>query len=164
MTRTLIGIGFKRVVVVALSVCCTLPGWANESRSIKSQERPQSEVLTDAQILFHTNDDDKDQDTVLEASLICGNQQIARIEPITNERFEDGSDKGPYSFSPLRIKYPRSRISVCALRIRIGPKGHDNWRFNATLTLTFSGGEQQTSSYDDIKLSQDNRGMSFPIK
>lgn len=118
-------------------------------------------LLTACSVIFHTNDDDKDSDTVLSVFLEGPQGQIASVSGITGH-FDDNSTNGPFN---LALGSPTDSSQVPALRchVHIDPNGHDTWKFNCTMTCTWADGGNTTKSWAGQRLDQDNRDGIYPF-
>jgi hypothetical protein len=121
-----------------------------------------SGLLRNASISFHTNDEDKDDDTHITVTMKDKDNIVSAL--ISNDfgHFDDHSDTGPYA---LTILNPSSRGSVQSgsVTIHIDPNGHDTWRFNFFLLLRFSDGKTLSGGANNLELTQDRREQTFGI-
>src|SRR5690242_21716317 len=95
-------------------------------------------TLVGANITFHTNDEDKDNDTLISVTVQKGATVVAQIED-RFQHFNDHSDAGPFDLllvNPLT----RDQLKTGKMKIAIKPNGNDTWRFNFFLDLRFSDG------------------------
>lgn len=119
-------------------------------------------MLQNARISFHTNNEDKDDDTHVTITLTDGNGVVAAR--ISNDfgHFDDNSDEGPYALSIVN----RSRKDLLqrgTITLRIDPNGHDTWRFNFFLDMTFSDGSRLSGGANGLELTQNRRTQTFGI-
>jgi hypothetical protein len=122
----------------------------------------QAANLRNANISFHTNDEDKDHDTHVTAVVKdCNNVVVARI---SNDfgHFNDNSDAGPYA---LRVTNSSSKTCLQKgfVTVRVDPNGHDTWRFNFFLDLQFADGSHLSGNVDGLSLSHNNRQQTFGL-
>lgn len=122
----------------------------------------QAANLRNANISFHTNDEDKDHDTHVTVLVKdCNNVVVARI---SNDfgHFNDNSDAGPYA---LRVTHSSSKtcLQKGAVTVRVDPNGHDTWRFNFFLDLYFADGSRLSGGADGLSLSHNSRQQSFGL-
>ncbi len=119
-------------------------------------------TLANCQVSFHTNDEDKDDDTFVIVSVYDVNNTLCAT--ISNDfgHFNDQSDEGPFA---LLIRNPSTNdaLSRGSVIIHIDPNGHDTWRFNFTLDLHFSDNSHLGGSAYDLELTQDRQQQSFGI-
>src|SRR6266436_7867679 len=98
---------------------------------------PPDPLLTRASVTFHTNDDDKDNDTLVEVEVRLSDQRtvVAKLSDYLGH-FPDHSDAGPFT---LLMVHParRSQLRTGSVNIlafantTLPPFGHgDTWRFN----------------------------------
>jgi hypothetical protein len=101
--------------------------------------QPPPPVLTAASVSFHTTDNDKDGDTNVSVYVLCGGTTVASVSG-TWGHWNDNSDNGTYQLNV--VEHPRKdhTIGACSARLVEAPKGHDEWHFNWSITLTFSDG------------------------
>src|SRR5205814_6885616 len=103
---------------------------------------PPDPALVAASVSFHTNDDDKDDDSILWTSIDRGNEAVAAIGELRG-RYEDHHDQGPFAMIILKPVTKRE-IRNCVGRLRMQTNGKDTWRFNVTFTTLFADGECMT--------------------
>src|SRR5437660_8129263 len=105
-------------------------------RSVAQMASP---TLAAASISFHTNDEDKNDDTNVMVTVGVGTAEgggfimAAQINDRFG-RFGDQSDNGPFDlvvFNPLA----RDQLKTGSVEILIQPNGDDTWRFNFFLDL-----------------------------
>lgn len=120
--------------------------------------------LTAATVAFHTNDEDKDNDT--KVTVVVRNwdrTEVARVSDYFGH-FDDNHDNGPFSLFILnqttveKLKANRGEVAM-----HIDPNGHDTWRFNIHVELRFSDGSSATGEVNDAELSQNYPDLAFPI-
>jgi len=119
-------------------------------------------TLTQASIVFHTNDEDKDDDSHVTVTVRDDNGFIvARIDDDFGH-FNDQSNNGPYS---LAVTNPADKSSMGGgtVTVRIDPHGHDTWRFNFSLRLRFADGTTIVSANDGLELTQNNQQQTFGL-
>jgi hypothetical protein len=114
--------------------------------------------LTGASARFHTNDDDKDDDTALAIYVDGPMGRVAQVEGIRG-KFNDHTDNGPFALTIVR-SIQRWELASCRTRVHIDPNGHDTWRFNYELDLAFSDAPSANKNWNGIALDQDNRDFS----
>jgi hypothetical protein len=85
---------------------------------------PAQATLSAAAASFHTNDDDKDNDTTLVITLEKDHNQFAKSETIVGDTFHDHRNQGPF---PLRVQGVISKQDVqgATSTITIQPNGND---------------------------------------
>jgi hypothetical protein len=114
---------------------------------------PPPEVLKNVTISFHTNDDDKDDDTGVQVRI--GTATEWHLEG--KERFPDNSDR-PKRMSPDQVKL--SDVQGTPLTICISPNGNDTWRFNYVLSGDRGEGMRYLASAGNISLTEGHRCYS----
>ncbi len=91
--------------------------------------------LTAAIASFHTNDDDKDSDTIVAITVNGPGFVVAQAGGISGH-FDDGSNNGPFALTVVGPIAP-AQVPHCTTTVHIDPNGHDTWKFNYTLDLVF---------------------------
>src|SRR5438105_15265401 len=119
--------------------------------------------LANAAISFHTNDEDKDHDTHVTVTVRDVNGLVCAQVDNDWGHFDDQSDAGPFGLS-IRNRQTAELLQSGSLTIRIDPNGHDTWRFNFNLALTFGDGSTLSGGAQGLKLSQNNRQMDFGLE
>src|SRR5215472_7444069 len=119
-------------------------------------------MLTDAEVAFHTNDDNKDGDTQLTVTLRQDSGLVAARVSGNFGGFPNDSDNGPFTLL-LENASPKNTLTGGSVVIRIDPQGNDTWRFNFTLDMTFSDGTHLFSAHDGVDLDQDGHELAFPV-
>jgi hypothetical protein len=112
-----------------------------------------AQTLRSASITFHTNDDDKDNDTVVTISVQAGNYEVASLVN-SGTRFPDQSDSGPFALN-IHGNPSLDSLRHGKLHVHIAPNGHDHWKFNATLTFEFTDGTRLTPGWTGFDVNQD---------
>ncbi|MBL8294560.1 MAG: hypothetical protein JNN08_22135 [Bryobacterales bacterium] len=120
-------------------------------------------TLVNAAISFHTNDEDKDDDTHVTVRVTDENNVIAAEIDNDFGHFDDNSDSGPF---PMVVLNPSTQKALQrgSWIIRIDPNGNDTWRFNATLVLTFSNQNRFTVQMNGIQLTQNRQQQQFGLQ
>jgi hypothetical protein len=111
-------------------------------------------LLMSASVSFHTNDDDKNWDTVV-GVLVLMRDEVAPVAVIQNHfaTFRDHSDAGPF---PLQVVTPADRAALerrGSVVVTMTPEGRDTWRFNILVDLTFDDGTHLLVHKNHIELS-----------
>ena len=119
---------------------------------------PPPVIVSGLSVLFHTNDDDKDNDTGI--SVTIANGSVAEWHQTQNETFPDQSDRTKV-LNPSSV--PLSALRGQLLQICISPNGNDTWRFNVTLTGTPSDGSRYFFTASSIQLTQDSRCRQWAL-
>jgi hypothetical protein len=120
-------------------------------------------TLVRAEVSFHTNDEDKDDDTQVTVTVRDKDGGTAAQVSADWAHFDDNSDAGPF---PLTVQQGRSWESMTAGRttIAIDPNGHDTWRFNFHVDLVFSDGSHLDEDVRGVQLTQDDDQRTWPIQ
>jgi hypothetical protein len=118
--------------------------------------------LVGAQVSFHTNDEDKDDDTHVTVTVRDQNNVVAAVISSDFEHYDDNSDHGPYQ---LTIQNASSWYDLRAgtTTIDIDPNGNDTWRFNFNVDLTFSDGSHLGNQIGGVELSEERTSNSWSI-
>ena len=115
-------------------------------------------MVNQLRVLFHTNDDDKDNDSGLAVTIQNGN--VAEWHQTQNERFPDHSDTQKM-LNPSTVLL--SALHGQKLEICLSPNGNDTWRFNMTLIGTRSDGPQYIFNVNSIELKEDSRCRAWVL-
>jgi hypothetical protein len=111
---------------------------------------PAPALVRNLRIAFHTNNEDKDDDTGVQVEVL----RVAEWHQQAKEKYPDNSDFMKV-FSPSTVKL--ADLQGNTLRICISPNGNDTWRFNYSLL----GDRQASGDYvytnQNISLTQDSR-------
>lgn len=116
---------------------------------------PPPAKLSNLQIVFHTNNEDKDDDTGVQVTV--GN--VTEWHQEGKMKFDDNGD---FRFDMRPSVVNRDDLRGRAVTICISPNGHDTWRFNYTFTGRRDDGSVYTHSASNISLTQDSRCHSSP--
>ena len=103
---------------------------------------------------FHTNNDDKDDDTRLSVYVYAGPTLIARSENNTG-KYNNGSDHD-INLNVLGI-HDSGQLAHGSTKVMITPNGHDHWEFTYSFDLTWSDGNVTQFTCGSTALSQDDR-------
>jgi hypothetical protein len=146
------------VAALGLLTCATLTsaGVANAAPHAPGA------TLAKATVLFHTNDEDKDDDTHVTLWVRDRNNTTAAFISSDFAHFDDHSD----NTYPLQVTNRSSWDSMNqgTTTIRIDPNGHDTWRFDLHVDLLFSDGTHLTTDAYGVSLSQDRRQQSWGVQ
>lgn len=126
---------------------------------------PDNPLLTRASITFHTNDDDKNNDTTVNVVLAREGETIAYISDVFG-KFPDHSDAGPFTLlmkSPLGRDEVRNASVTISIEVPDGLFGGDTWRFNFLLDLFFVDGSHLISKGSNIELAG-NSEQQFAVE
>ena len=140
-------------------------------RPLKPLEPPPDDpFLTRASITFHTNDEDKNNDTRLHVSVTVDEDRttVAQIVGYFN-RFPDHSDVGPFTLpilEPVRREILKKTGRVY-INITPPPDSYliatDTWRFNFFLDLFFADGGHLIARASRLELNLNSPAQSFGI-
>jgi hypothetical protein len=119
-------------------------------------------ALRNATIKFHTNDDDKDNDTHVTVTVRDHDNIIAARIDNDFGHFDDHSDNGPFGLI-VRNQSQKTSMQSGSLAIRIDPNGHDTWKFNFDLDLFFDDGSHLSGGAAGLDLNQNRKEMSFGL-
>lgn len=129
--------------------------------------------VTALYVQFHTNDDDKDQDTVLTVSFATRGKVWASFHPPdtgiwvdsygqTGDDYSDGKTGPPYPV-PLTGLVLKADLHQSTTTVRIDPNGHDTWRFDYNVVAHYSDGTQEQFKFWGHALSQNVRENTFAL-
>ena len=138
---------------------------AEPSIAVPPVPPPPDPLLTLARVSFHTNDDDKDNDTLVQVEVRLSDQRtvVAKLSDFLGH-FPDHSDAGPFTLimvQPVRRSQLRSgSVNILAFaNTTLPPFGHgDTWRFNFVVDLLFDDGAHLLSRANGVALK--SRGVS----
>lgn len=120
-------------------------------------------LLTNASINFHTNDEDKDDDTHVTITVKDENGTTAARLDSNFSHFSDHSDAGPYPLA-IRSSSGKALMQRGSITIRVDPNGHDTWRFNWELDLHFSDGSHLGAAVTGNQLSQNAKQDTWGLQ
>jgi hypothetical protein len=118
-----------------------------------------SPTLVSANISFHTNDDDKNDDSIVNVYVSTGSVEggnysiVAQIEDRFGH-FPDHSDSGPFDLVIIDPQITRDRLKIGNVLIQLVSHGSDTWRFNFFLDLRFSDGSHLIARGNGLQLSR----------
>jgi hypothetical protein len=126
---------------------------------------PPDPLLTRASVTFHTNDDDKDNDTLVEVEVRLSDQRtvVAKLSDYLGH-FPDHRDAGPFTLlmvHPVRRSQLRTgNVNILAsANTTFPPFGHgDTWRFNFVVDLVFDDGAHLLARANGVQLK--SRGVA----
>ena len=124
---------------------------------------PDSAVLTRASISFQTNDEDKDDDTLLDVTVaLMDGTVVAQVSDFFGT-FHDNHEDGPYD---LELVDPRTRGEMKGgnVTLKISPNGNDTWRFDFFLDLLFDDGAHLIAWARGLELSDSQQEQSFGVE
>jgi len=115
--------------------------------------------LTKMSCYFHTNGDNKDKDTQLNAIVFQKDHVIAQLICCTTTEFPAKSYNGTFD---MPIQYKTSKEDLmhdCTYQISIRAVGNDNWEFDAFLKATFSDGSTLSWTFLNWELNSKHSDM-----
>lgn len=120
-------------------------------------------MLRNAQVTFHTLDDDKDHDT--HVTITVRNRDGIIVARIDNDfgHFTDRSDNGPFALMIINQASKTTLESGGTTTIRVDPNGNDTWRFNFELDLMFSDSSRLTSDANGLELNDERQQQTFAV-
>jgi hypothetical protein len=133
---------------------------------------PPDPVLTRASVTFHTNDDDKDDDTLVEVEVRLSDQRtvVAKLSDYLGH-FADNSNAGPFTLLMVKAPVHRSQLQTGSVSVWGGghatfpPFGHgDTWRFNFVVDLFFDDGAHLLARANGVEMSLGAPAQSFGIE
>jgi hypothetical protein len=110
---------------------------------IASAEEP---ILTGAFASFHTNGDNKNDDTLLIITIENGHDEYAKVDNIVGNDFDDHRDVGPFGLNVFG-RIPKSALRGATTTLKIQPTQDDKWEFNYFLELQFSDCSRRTYNF-----------------
>jgi hypothetical protein len=120
-------------------------------------------VLTRASVTFHTNDEDKDNDTDVQVvvKLIDGST-VANIDDAF-AHFDNNTDAGPFDLIIAKAA-TRGELKTGNVTIKIAPNGNDTWRLNFFVDLFFDDGAHLLARANGLELTESRTTLSFGIE
>ncbi|MGH6838241.1 MAG: hypothetical protein ACREDT_05495 [Methylocella sp.] len=119
--------------------------------------------LTQAQVTFHSNDEDKNDDTHLTITVRGSDGTIAARIDDDFGIFKDHTDHGPFGLLIVNPA-PKEKLNQGNVVIRIDPDGDDTWRFNFFLDLAFDDGSHLNTQVDGLELTDERQQQVFAIQ
>src|SRR5438876_1179773 len=152
MNPTLGKLHFSAFGLVSLLLLLT----AMASLFAPGSAQAQAPMLSGVTAHFHTNNDDKDDDTKLSIYVYGpgGRPLVAKSENNTG-KYNNGSDHD-IGLSILG-NHSSSVLAHGMTKVVITPNGHDHWEFTYSLDLTWSDGQVTPLNCGSTALSQDDR-------
>lgn len=123
------------------------------TRFSTQQRRPF--VLDNFHIRFHTTDAGKNHDTALNAWVWDNDHPVVSASDHSDNEYKDGSDHDFEMAGSISAR----RLAGKQLRICIGPRSRDTWKFNVTLTAS----NQYRVSFLARTLDQDHTCEVIPL-
>jgi hypothetical protein len=134
-------------------------------RSTPPVPPPPDPLLTLARVTFHTNDDDKDNDTLVEVEVRLNDSTVVAKLSDWLSHFPDHSDAGPFT---LRMVHParRSELRTGSVNILAEAIFNDTWRFNFVVDLLFDDGAHLLARANGVQLKSRGHAVqqSFGIE
>jgi hypothetical protein len=120
-------------------------------------------ILTRASVSFHTNDEDKDDDSRVEVTVRLMDQTV--VASIADEfgHFDDHSDAGPFDLLITQAAN-RGALKTGSVAVKVDPNGNDTWRFNFFLDLLFDDGAHLLARANGLELTESRQEQSFGIE
>lgn len=120
-------------------------------------------LLIRASVSFHTNDEDKDDDSRVDVTVRLMDQTV--VASIADEfgHFDDHSDAGPFDLL-IKQAATRGELKTGSVAVKIEPNGNDTWRFNFFLDLMFDDGAHLIAWANGIELTESRQEQSFGIE
>lgn len=120
-------------------------------------------LLTRASVSFQTNDEDKDNDTLVDVTVQLIDETV--VASVSDEfgPFHDHTEAGPFDL-PIVAPKTRGELKIGNVSIKIEPVGNDTWRFNFFVDLLFEDGAHLLARANGLELSDSQREQSFGIE
>ena len=123
----------------------------------RDEETPKKPILSSVTISFHTNDDDKDPDTLVFVTINLSNRtKVAHIDQI-EDAFSINSDSKAY---PLKVdtnitedQIPGGTILIKTTKM----EGHDQWKFNFRIEMKFGEGPPIKREFSGVSLQENKQ-------
>lgn len=117
-----------------------------------------AQSLTKAVAHFHTNDDDRPKDSVLEVSIVTGKGEVLLTGAAPNEPYEPNSDHDIALAVPAG--FDKAKLAKSIVLLHFQPKSRDALKYNLTLELTFSDNSKSVTAWNKLFLDQDHRDFT----
>lgn len=120
-------------------------------------------VLIRASVSFHTNGEDKDDDSRVGVTVRLMDQTV--VASIADEfgHFDDHSDAGPFDLLITQAA-TRGALKTGSVAVKIEPNGDDTWRFNFFLDLLFEDGAHLIAWANGLEVTESRQEQSFGIE
>ncbi len=118
--------------------------------------------LVGAQVSFHTNDENKDNDTHVTVTVRDQSNVVAATISSDFGVFDTNTDNGPFQLT-IQNASSWNNLRGGATTIDIDPNGNDTWRFNFTVDLTFADGTHLGNQIGGVELTQDRTTDSWNV-
>src|SRR5262249_19087571 len=126
---------------------------------------PPDPLFTRASVTFHTNDEDKDSDTLVEVEVRLSDRTVvAKLSDFLGH-FNDHSDAGPFILLMVQpVHSSQLRVNILArAHANVPPFGHgDTWRFNFVVDLLFDDGAHVLARANGVELFSSD--VHFPAQ
>ena len=179
---------FRTVLFAGWVAFAAVAGWAQRPPAQEPKRPPTDRpapplIVSKIEVMFHTNDDDKDANTKLVTDFMCQDSVFASsslgwqeagammVAPpqfffLGGGRTDAFSDNHDTRWMSVRITNPigKNEIHNCTTKVRIDPVGHDTWKFNYWVRLSYSDGTHDEYHYDGHALSEKTRENTFPLR
>ena len=119
-------------------------------------------TLTEATVSFHTNTDDKNDDTHVTITVRQRDGIIAARIDDDFGVFRDQNNNGPFNLVVINAA-PKSELRSGNVTIRVDPSNDDVWKFNVFLDLIFSDGSHLSAEAEGLEVSEQRQQLSFGI-
>jgi hypothetical protein len=136
----------KSAAILLAAACFLIPG------------SPRAQSLTAAVAHFHTNDDDRPKDSVLEVSILTNRDEVLMTGAAPNEAYEPNTDHDIALTVPSGMD--KAKLAKTFVLLHFQPKGRDALKYSLRLELTFSDNSKMVAAWDKLFLDQDHRDFS----
>ena len=120
-----------------------------------------AQTVTAAVAHFHTNDDDRPKDSVLEISILSNRGEVLLKGAAANESYEPNTDHDIALTVPAGFQ--KSQLAKSFALLHFQPKGRDALKFNLHLEMSFSDNSKMTAAWDKLFLDQDHANFTGSI-
>ena len=119
--------------------------------------------LASVNVTFHTNDNDKDDDTTVDVTVQLIDGTI--IASISDDfgHFDDHSNSGPFDV-PLMTRPTRGDLKKGNVTVKVEPNGDDTWHLNFFVDMVFEDGAHLFARANGLELSESQTEQSFGIE
>jgi len=150
------------LIAIPTSASASAPAGTAQTTNTARPNTSPAATLNGATVTFTTTTENKDSDSSVEVEIISNKFALAASKMISGTEFHEGSRNGPYALT-LSSVTTASELSTGLVQMFISTVGHDTWRFNYSITMTFSDGTSFTFGENNKRLSESFNGFQTPF-
>jgi hypothetical protein len=118
-------------------------------------------------VWFKTTEDDKDPDTLLSVFVRAGKGQVVAVvasaENVGGMYFPSDNSARELGLTVTAPYSNRSQVENGTVTIVITPNGHDTWKFDFTIVISFENASAYQNSYSGVVLSEAARERTYAL-